>query len=127
VVPARELYLAEFMTGEAQDCIQTSRLETTIVVDDLAVLFVDRGDRTWLNVLETTCTDLARSGRFEVRRHVVGASDAALGPVQTSRLCSNELIRPYRFETGEERQRDCALGRFFELVPEQAARLRPRQ
>jgi hypothetical protein len=80
VAPARELYLADFIAGDGEDCIPTTRLDITVVLDDLAVLFVERGaGRTWLNVLEASCADLARSGRFDVRRNIIGASDVAQG------------------------------------------------
>jgi hypothetical protein len=50
-----------------------------------------------------------------------------LGPVQTGRLCRNEFIYPYTFDIDASRSRECALGRFFELTPEQAERLRTPQ
>lgn len=119
----RNLYLAEFVAGESKQCIATPRLESTSVVNDLAVLFIERDGRTHLNVLEQACPDLERFGQFQVRRNLLGASDAALGPVQTNRLCSNEFIMPYAFDTDPLRSRECALGRFFEVTEEQAARL----
>jgi hypothetical protein len=39
------------------------------------------------------------------------------------RLCSDEFIVPYAFETQTLRNRECALGRFFELNQEQTARI----
>lgn len=123
VAPIQELYLAEFVSGPGAECVQTPRMETTAVVDDHAVLFMERAGRTYLNVLETSCPDLERFGRFEVRRDIVGRTDAVLGPVQTNRLCSSEFIYPYAFETSTTPRRECALGRFFELTAEQAARI----
>ncbi len=123
VAPLTELYLAEFVRGAGEDCVQTPRLESTAVVDDHAVLFMERAGRTYLNVLEAACPDLERFGRFQVRRDIVGRTDAALGPVQTGRLCSSEFIYPYAFETSSTPRRECALGLFFELTAEQAARI----
>ena len=36
VAPIEDLYLAELITGEGQECIPTARLETTSVVNDMA-------------------------------------------------------------------------------------------
>jgi hypothetical protein len=124
VAPARNLYLAEFVTGESSECIQTPRLESTAVVNEIAVLFIERSGRTYLNVLAESCNDLERFGRFEVRRNIVGGSDVSrIGPVQTNRLCSNEFIEPYAFDTSALPTRQCPLGRFFELTSDQTARL----
>jgi hypothetical protein len=123
VAPVEELYLAEFLAGDEEECLTYSRRLTTGVVDDHAVLFVDRNGRTYLNVLETACADLARFGHFDVRTKVVGVASPLIGPVQTNRVCSNEFILPYAFEDAPLRNRECALGRFFELTQEQAERL----
>jgi hypothetical protein len=123
VAPIAELYLAEFLVDGGQPCIDQLRLERLGVVDDLSVLFIDRSGRTYLNVLERTCMDLARFGHFDIRNTMVGATGPELGPVRTMRLCSDEFITPYAFETQTLRNRDCALGRFFELSQEQTARL----
>jgi hypothetical protein len=67
VAPIEELYLAEFLGAGGQPCIDQLRLERVGVVDDLSVLFIDRSGRTYLNVLERSCTDLARFGHFDRR------------------------------------------------------------
>ena len=124
VAPLGELYLAEFIVGSGETCVSTFRMERTAVIDDLAVLFIEQDGRTYLNVLEATCLNLARDGQFVVRRDIVGASDTRLGPVQTGRLCSSEFIYPYAYDTGQSSRNDeCRLGRFFELTAEQAERL----
>ena len=110
------------LTG-ALECISNARLESTVVVDDLAVLFIERAGRTYLNVLEGTCTDLERYGSFQVGRDVVAASTPQMGAVQTNRLCTRNFIDPYRFETRVSDSRPCPLGRFFEVSPEQVDRL----
>jgi hypothetical protein len=135
VAPIEELYLAEFLAGGGQTCIDQLRLERLGVIDDLSVLFIDRSGQTYLNVLERTCTDLARFGHFDIRSTMVGDRSPGPGPamvggrivelgaVRTMRLCSDEFIVPYAFETQTLRNRECALGRFFELSQEQTARL----
>jgi hypothetical protein len=123
VAPPEDLYLARFVSGDGDDCIQTPRLRSTSVINDIAVLFIERDGSASLNVLEQACPDLDRFGRFDVHRNIVGASSPNLGPVQTNRLCSAEFIEPYAFETSTRRSRPCALGRFFELTGEQAAQL----
>lgn len=123
VAPMQELYLAEFVAAaDPVECIDTARMESTVVLDDLAVLFVERGGRTHLNVLAAQCQDLERFGRFEVQRHFI-ASVNELGPVRTRRLCSGEFISPYAFDASPASRRQCALGAFFELTPEHAARI----
>ena len=112
VAPIKELYLAEFVTGTGEDCVSSSRMESTAVVDDHAVLFIERTGRAYLNVLETSCPDLERFGKFEVRRGIAGRAADDLGPVQQNRLCSSEYIYPYAFETSATACRECALGRF---------------
>ena len=123
VAPVEELYLAEFVATGALECISNARLESTVVVDDLAVLFIERAGRTYLNVLEGACTDLTRYGSFQVGRDVVAASTPQMGAVQTNRLCTRNLIVPYRFETRVSNSLPCPLGWFFEVSPEQVDRL----
>ena len=123
VTPVRNLYLAELITGEGAECIPTSRLETTSVVNDMAVLFIERGGgRTHLNVLEASCRDLERYGEFEVRRNMMGSRLSGLGGIESNTLCSREFIFPIEFDTRQAKE-GCGLGRFFEVTQEQAAQL----
>jgi hypothetical protein len=124
LTPARNLYLAEFIAGDGNECVQTPRLYSTAVINDVAVLFIERDGSGYLNVLEESCANLERFGRFDTRRNIIGGGDVSrLGPVQTNRLCSNEFIEPYQFEIASSPQRECALGLFFDLTEEQATRL----
>ena len=105
VAPVEELYLAEFVATGALECISNARLESTAVVDDLAVLFIERAGRTYLNVLgrnlrPTSCV----MAYFQVSRDVVAATTPQMGAVQTNRLCTRDFIVPYRFETRAVRQ-----------------------
>jgi hypothetical protein len=122
VAPVKDLYLAELISGEGAECIPTSRLETTSVVSDMAVLFMERGGRSHLNVLEASCRDLERYGEFEVRRNMMGSRLSGLGGIEANTLCSREFIFPIEFDTREQRE-GCGLGRFFEVSEEQAAAL----
>mgnify|MGYP003581503277 CR=1 FL=1 len=122
VAPVKDLYLAEFISGEGDECIPTARLEMTSIVNDMAVLFIERAGRTHLNVLEASCRDLERHGEFEVRRDMMGSRLNGLGAIEANSLCSREFIFPVEF--GVRRSPEgCGLGRFFEVTDDQAARL----
>jgi hypothetical protein len=122
VAPVKDLFLAELISGDGDECIPTSRLETTSVVNDMAVLFMERGGRTHLNVLEASCRDLERYGEFEVRRNMMGSRVSGLGGIEANTLCSREFIFPIEFDTRQSTE-GCGLGRFFEVSEEQAAGL----
>lgn len=116
VAPAADLYLADFITGDGEDCIPSARLTGTGVINDLAVLFLEPDGRAYLNILEESCADLASSGRFDV-------SNSAEIVSATPRICSNEVLEPFKFAASAARKRECALGRFFALTKEQVATL----
>ena len=79
VAPVEELYLAEFVATGALECISNARLESTAVVDDLAVLFIERAGRTYLNVLGRTCADLVRFGSLPGEPRRRGSNDSSNG------------------------------------------------
>ena len=123
VAPVKDLYLAEFIAGEGDECIPTARLDSTSIVNDMAVLFIERGGRTHMNVLEATCRDLERYGEFEVRRNLIGSRLNGLGNIESNSLCSREFIYPvYTLETRRSVE-GCGLGRFYEVTEEQGTRL----
>jgi hypothetical protein len=122
VAPVQDLYLGEFISGEGDECIPTTRLDRTSVVNDIAVLLIERGGRTHLNVLEATCRDLERYGQFEVRRNMMGSRLDGLGAIEANSLCSREFIYPFEFDTRQSVE-GCGLGRFFEVTEEQAVQL----
>jgi len=123
VAPVKDLYLAEFIAGEGDECIPTARLDLTSIVNDMAVLFIERGGRTHMNVLEATCRDLERYGEFEVRRNLIGSRLNGLGNIESNSLCSREFIYPvYTLETRRSVE-GCGLGRFYEVTEEQGTRL----
>jgi hypothetical protein len=92
------------------------------VVNDIAVLLIERGGRTHLNVLEASCPNLERYGEFEVRRNLMGSRLDGLGGIEMNSLCSREFIYPYEFNASQSNE-GCGLGLFFEVTAEQAARL----
>jgi hypothetical protein len=114
VAPPGDLYLADYIAGEGLDCIPTSRLMETGVINDLAVLFIERDGSAYLNVLEESCADLASSGKFDV------STSSQSGEL---RICSGEVLEPFRFDAASARKRECGLGKFFELTKEQMATL----
>jgi hypothetical protein len=123
VAPVKDLYLAEFISGEGDECIPTARLDSTSIVNDMAVLFIERGGRAHMNVLEATCRDLERYGEFEVRRKPMGSRLNGLGGIETTSLCSREFIFPvYTIDTRRSVE-GCGLGRFYEVTEEQGTRL----
>jgi hypothetical protein len=122
VAPVKDLYLAEFISGEGDQCIPATQLESTGVVNDMAVLLIERGGRTHLNVLEASCPNLERYGEFEVRRNLMGSRLDGLGAIEMNTLCSREFIYPFEFDTRQSTE-GCGLGLFFEVTDEQAARL----
>jgi hypothetical protein len=127
VAPSEDLYLAAFVAGESVDCMPTTRLQGTAVINDIAVAFIENNGTGYLNMLKGSCQDLEHYGKFDTFAGAVGTF-AALGdasPVtnRTTRLCSNDFIEPYAFETTAVRSRQCALGRFFDLTAEEVVHL----
>jgi hypothetical protein len=95
-------------SDEPLRCLSMTSIRSTIVVDDQRVLFVQAGDRVFLNRLDRECLGLARSGTFtyEVQS---GARHA--------RLCSTDSITVLE-PTG--RGFNCGLGLFEPLSQEDA-------
>ena len=122
VAPQEDLYLAEFVAGEGEECIRATQLSSVGVINDVAVFFGARDGSAYLNVLEASCMNLERYGRFEVRQ-VVGPTNLGLRLIQSDRVCNSEFIEPYLSEGSVKVYRECGLGRFFELTSEQLTRL----
>jgi hypothetical protein len=88
------------------NCISTSRIRSTKVVDDSSILFYTRGRAVYHNILPRRCNGLAREGRFSYR-------------VSNSNLCRMDTIRLlYNGGWGLEEGRGCALGYFHEVTEE---------
>jgi hypothetical protein len=122
VAPQEDLYLAEFVAGGGEECIRTDDVNSVGVLNDVAVFFGTRDGSAYLNVLEASCADLERYGTFQVRQ-VVGPTNLGLRMIQSERVCSSEFIQPYLAESTAQLNRECGLGLFFELTPEQRDRL----
>jgi hypothetical protein len=122
VAPQADLSLAEFLAGDGEECISAANVDSVGVINDVAVFFRERDGSAYLNVLEQTCADLERYGSFQVRQ-VVGPTNLGLRRIQSDRVCSSEFIQPYSLENTAQLNRECGLGLFFVLTPEQGARL----
>jgi hypothetical protein len=127
IAPSEDLYLAAFVDGAGEDCVQATRLQGTAVINDVAIVLVERDGSGHLNLLEDSCQNLERYGQFDVLAGTGGefANLGGAGPSSSGirRLCSNDFIEPYASVTTEVRGRQCALGRFFDLTSEQTAQL----
>ncbi len=98
----------EEKSDEPLRCLSMTSIRSTIVVDDQRLLFVQAGDRVFLNRLDRECLGLARSGTFTYQVQS-GARHA--------RLCSTDSITVLE-TTG--RGFNCGLGLFEPLSQEEA-------
>ena len=90
----------------AVNCISTTRLRSTNIVDDSNILFYMRGRTVYHNILPRQCNGLAREGRFSYR-------------VTSSNLCQLDSIRIlYGTAGGIQEGRSCRLGYFHEVTEE---------
>lgn len=100
----------EILNETVQDCVVLRRIDDTVVIDDLTILFYMRGDAIYKNQLDRTCINLGRSKRFSYR---------AVG----GQLCDSDTITVYdpfdRFPGVA-----CRLGDFQPITEEEAERLK---
>lgn len=137
VGPLENLRLAEYVGGDSRDCLLGSSIVKTGVVNGSAVIFLSLNKKAYLNLLKTTCPELAREGAFHVgisRATGNGTNPAMRGEISPTgvgpmgqtplirRVCQQEHIFPGRDEF-EHRVIGCALGRFFALSEEQALQI----
>ncbi len=88
------------------NCISTSRIRSTKIVDDSRILFYVSGKSAYYNILPRRCNGLSREGRFSY--HVSG-----------SRLCQLDSIRILYNSAGRlEEGRSCVLGYFRKVTEE---------
>jgi hypothetical protein len=91
----------------AVNCVNSSRIRSTTVVDDSSIIFYMRGRTTYLNVLPRQCRGLAREGRFSYRS-------------STGSLCRLDTIRIlYSMGSGIREGAACGLGYFQEVTEEE--------
>lgn len=104
--------LADEVIFEAQDCISTSRIRRTDVLDDQTIVFFMHGSDIYLNKLPHRCNGLRRSDAFSYE-------------VRTSQLCHVDMIRLIDTFGGEIRRGvACGLGKFRPITEEQLLVLR---
>ena len=87
-------------------CVAMSRIERTLVLNDRAILFVGRGDRAYVNLLEADCPTLKTNGLFRYR------IDSG---IRTARLCSTQAITVIDRLTNTLSY-TCRLGRFHPVT-----------
>ena len=83
--------------GEARNCIQTARIQNTVVHDDYTIDFEMLGNEVYRNTLPVRCPGLGFEERFAYQ-------------ASTGQLCSIETITV--LQPGAGRGPTCALGEF---------------
>ncbi len=99
---------AEFLDREPEDCIRTSRIRNTEIIDDETILFYMRGSRVYRNALDHACPGLERSGRFIME-------------TRNGQLCSIDTVTSFRqFGSTFFPGATCMLGPFHPITREEA-------
>ncbi len=94
--------------GEAVNCIDINRIDTTRILANNIIDFKMRGGKMYRNTLPSSCPGLVMEDRFSYR-------------TSTSRLCNVDIIRVLQNYGGRlEEGVGCGLGKFqpVEKVPE---------
>lgn len=89
------------------DCVSTTRIRQTEIIDDRTILFYLRGGRVYNNILDRDCPDLKREDRFAYE-------------VRGGRLCSVDMIRVLPRIGGIGFGATCRLGDFHPITREEA-------
>lgn len=66
-------------TGETRSCIDITRIQSSRVLGDRAILFELKGHGLWLNILDSRCPSLAAQDQFTYS-------------LSTSQLCSTDVV-----------------------------------
>lgn len=90
--------------GDPVNCIQTSRIRSTRVVDDQTVDFHMNNGAILRNTLPMRCPGLAMAGAFSYRP-------------TGSQLCSVDVITVLNTGAGPRRGASCGLGQFVPVKP----------
>jgi hypothetical protein len=86
--------------GEAIDCVDISRIDSTKVLANNVIDFKMRGGKVYRNTLPYNCSGLVMEERFSYK-------------TSTSRLCSVDIIRVLHSYGGQlEEGAGCGLGKF---------------
>lgn len=97
-----------------KDCISTTRIIRTEVLDERTILFHMGGRQVYRNTLPRTCRGLNAHDPFMYEPRSMA-----------HRLCENDFIELLeRFGSSYERGRACGLGKFYPLTPEDVADLK---
>ena len=87
-------------TGEIENCIMVTRIDSSKVIDDNNILFEMKGKKAYLNTLPRRCSRLGFEKAFSYRLH-------------TTQLCNVDIITV--FDSGSNIQGpSCGLGKFVE-------------
>lgn len=86
-------------TGEMVNCVSTTRISNTKIIDDDTILFDMKGKKVYLNRLSHSCHGLLMAGGFSYR-------------LSTSQLCRGEIITVLEAVGSGA---SCALGKFERL------------
>lgn len=99
---------ADYLDRTPVRCVTLPRVRDTEVIDDRTILFSLRGGDHYLNVMDQTCFGLESSRRFILES-------------RTSRLCSSDLIQPFRqFGSTIAPGIFCRIGEFHPLTQAEA-------
>lgn len=72
--------LEPYLDRTPENCVQTSRIRRTRIIDDETIVFFMRGRETYQNILPLQCAGLKRADRFAYE-------------AQGGRLCSSDTIQ----------------------------------
>ena len=111
--PTENLRLAEYVEVASKDCVFSSSIVRTGVVNDGAVIFFGRNEQAYLSILEQACAGLERQGEF-----VVGPERPTTGITNEQRLerriCDQDRVYPFR-EGDTRKVFGCNLGRLYPI------------
>lgn len=90
------------LTGETKNCVRTTRIRNTDIIDDNHIVFQMRNGDAYLNRLSDGCHQLEFEGTFSYKTSI-------------AQLCQHEIIRVVDDSNQMERGA-CGLGEFEEIV-----------
>lgn len=119
--PTENLRLAEYLEAGSKDCVFSSSIVRTGVVNDGAVIFFGRNEQAYLSILEQACPGLERQGEF-----VVGPVRPTTGITNEQRLqrriCDQDRVFPFR-EGDTRKIFGCNLGRLYPISEAQGLQI----
>ena len=121
VGPLENLRLAEYVEADSRDCVFSSSIVRTGVVNDGAVIFFARNQQAYLSILEQACPDLEQAGEFVVGPERPTTRITNEQPLQR-RICDQDRIYPFR-EGDTRKIFGCNLGRLYPVSEAQALQI----